>query len=131
MAGLSWMFCGGGFSAWLVRGDAWPVVGGAVWVGMGNTTCSFHGGTDVLGRTPWAPFTFVATSSLSTAWLMYGSRSLPIAVSAGPLCPGCEPDGSMPCVAPDRFASRKCSPECAAATMLVACSFAVFSADTS
>jgi hypothetical protein len=71
------LFCGGWVSV-----SAGLVCRGVVCVGTGRTTCSFHWEGDVTDRMSWAPRTFIVTSSLLTAWLMYGSRSSPILVSA-------------------------------------------------
>jgi hypothetical protein len=98
------LFCGDGVSAGVVCGDTGLVRCDVGCVGTGRTTCSSQWEAVVPGRVSWAPPTFIATSSLSTAWLTYGSRSLAIVGCAGLPCAGCEPDDPVPCVAPDRSA---------------------------
>jgi hypothetical protein len=98
---LSWLFCGDGVAAAVV-------CSGVAGAETGRTTLSCHGDADVTSGVPWAACTFIVTSLLPAAWLTYGSRSLPIAVSVGRVCPCCEPvtgpDGPVPSVAPDRSA---------------------------
>jgi hypothetical protein len=98
---LFWLFCGDGVAAA-------EVCCGVVGAETGRTTLNCHGEADVTSGVAWAACTFIVTSLLSAAWLTYGSRSLPIVVLVGRVCPCCEsasePDGPVPCMALDTSA---------------------------
>ena len=98
---MSWLFCGDGVAAAVV-------CCGVVGAETGRTTLSCHGEADATGGVAWAACTSIVTSLFSAAWLTYGSRSLPIVVFVGWVCPCCEPvaepDAPVPTMALDRSA---------------------------